>query len=62
MSMGECSITQREKRSYLVGFCLVKGNACMGGFSCEHRAFVFWEQRELNQHRLVMDKLSIKLC
>lgn len=62
MSMGECIITQREKHSYLVGLCLVKGNACMWGFSCEHRAFVFWEQREPHQHRLVMDKLSIKLC
>jgi len=62
MNMGECIVTQREKCSYLEHFCLVKGKACIGGFSCEHRAFVFWEQMELNKHRLVKHKLSIKLC
>lgn len=31
MSMGECIITQREKHSYLMGFCLAKGNACVLG-------------------------------
>lgn len=33
----------------------------MGGFTCDQKAFVFCEQRELKQLILLMDNLFIKL-